>query len=145
MNYGNKAQALRRIISSEIIWSCAELGASLDGDQSTNRVTLTHFHTSLRDVIHAAEVHSQQPTISFGQTQTYAHKMNWRKCCTWLTAVTHSGVWNQLWSDWRCLWFPSLREDPPNPPLPPLWIYSEKPWIHERLARDTTSVVLLTD
>lgn len=70
MNYGNKAQALRRIISLEIAWSRAALGASLDGDRSNNRVTLTHFHTPLRDVIHAAEVHSQQPTISFSQTQT---------------------------------------------------------------------------
>ncbi len=108
----------------------------------TRALTVSHWFifTLHWDVIHAAEVHSQQPTISFGQTQTYAHKMNWRKCCTWLTAVTHSGVWNQLWSDWRCLWFPSLREDPPNPPLPPLWIYSEKRRNHESM-RDSLEIL----
>lgn len=63
-------------------------GASLDGDQRSNSVALTHFHTPLRDAIHAAEVHSQQPTISLDHAHTYAQEMN----CARLTAVTHSGV-----------------------------------------------------
>lgn len=76
MDYGNKAKALRRIVSLKIAWSRAALGAPLDGDQRSNTVTLTHFHTPLRDGIHAAEVHSQQPTISLVQAQTYAQEMN---------------------------------------------------------------------
>lgn len=96
------------MITLEIIWICVELGASLDGDQSTNSVSLTHFHTALRDVIHA-EVHSQQPAIAFSQTQTYAHKWTYEESAAhdWQLSLTQVseisfGLTEDVFDSHRC-------------------------------------------
>ncbi len=137
---------MRRIISSEIIWSCAELGASLDGDQSTNSVTLIHFHTSLRRDSCGWSSQSTA-TISFVKhkhmhikwtEENAAH--DWQLSLTQVSEISF-GLTEDVFDSHRCERTLQIH----------LFLRCEstprrgEPWIHERLARDTTSVVLLTD